>query len=67
MAKKSLSGRGDDSSQPYGEYDCHEIILNLLRLDSMTKDELAAYYRHSNIVILRDNIYTAREEGRYGR
>ncbi len=46
MAKKSLSGRGDDSSQPYGEYDCHEIILNLLRLDSMTKDELAAYYRH---------------------
>lgn len=46
MAKKSLSGRGDDSYQPYGEYDCHEIILNLLRLDSMTKDELAAYYRH---------------------
>lgn len=31
----------------------------------MTKDELAAYYRHlDNIVILRDNIYTAREEGR---
>ena len=31
----------------------------------MTKDELAAYYRHlDNIVILRDNIYTEREEGR---
>ena len=30
-----------------------------LKLDSMTKDELAAYYRHlDNIVILRDNIYT---------
>ena len=36
-----------------------------LKLDSMTKDELAAYYRHSdNIVILRDNINTEREEGR---
>ena len=35
-----------------------------LKLDSMTKDELAAYYRHlDNIVILRDNIYTEREEG----
>lgn len=34
-----------------------------LKLDSMTKDELAAYYRHlDNIVILRDNIYTEREE-----
>ena len=31
----------------------------------MTKDELAAYHRHlDNIVILRDNIYTEREEGR---
>ena len=31
----------------------------------MTKDELAAYYRHlDNIVILRDNINTEREEGR---
>ena len=30
-----------------------------LKLDSMTKDELAAYYRHlDNIVILRDNINT---------
>ena len=36
-----------------------------LKPDSMTKDELAAYYRHSdNIVILRDNINTEREEGR---
>ena len=36
-----------------------------LKLDSMTKDELAAYYRHlDNIVILRDNINTEREEGR---
>lgn len=31
----------------------------------MTKDKLAAYYRHlDNIVILRDNINTEREEGR---
>ena len=36
-----------------------------LKLDSMTKDELSAYYRHlDNIVILRDNIYTERAEGR---
>ncbi len=36
-----------------------------LKLDSMTKDELAAYYRHlDHIVILRDNINTEREEGR---
>ena len=31
----------------------------------MTKDELRAYYRHlDNIVILRDNINTERAEGR---
>ena len=31
----------------------------------MTKDELNAYYRYlDNIVILRNNIFTAREEGR---
>ena len=31
----------------------------------MTKDELNAYYRHlDNIVILRDNIFTERAEGR---
>ena len=36
-----------------------------LKLDKLTKGELAAYYRHlDNVVILRDNIYTAREEGR---
>ena len=31
----------------------------------MNKEELAAYYRYiDNLVILRDNIYTARAEGR---
>ena len=31
----------------------------------MTKDELAAYYSHlDNLIILRDNIHTEREEGR---
>ena len=31
----------------------------------MKKEELEAYYRHlDNIVILRDNIYTKRAEGR---
>ena len=36
-----------------------------LKLDKLSKDELRAYYRHlDNIVILRDNIYTEREEGR---
>ena len=31
----------------------------------MSKDELNAYYRHlDNIVILKDNIFTEREEGR---
>lgn len=36
-----------------------------LKLDRLSKDELRAYYRHlDNIVILRDNIYTEREEGR---
>ena len=36
-----------------------------LKLDRMKKEELAAYYRHlDNIVILRDNIYTERAEGR---
>ena len=35
-----------------------------LRLERMGKAELNAYYRHlDNVVILRDNIYTAREEG----
>lgn len=36
-----------------------------LKIDSMTKDEKNAYYRHlDNIVILRDNINTERAEGR---
>lgn len=36
-----------------------------LKLDCMSKDELKAYYRHlDNIVILRDNINTERAEGR---
>lgn len=37
-----------------------------LKLDRMSKEELAAYYRHlDNVVILRSNIYTEREEGRF--
>lgn len=36
-----------------------------LKIDAMSKGEQDAYYRHlDNIVILRDNIYTEREEGR---
>ena len=36
-----------------------------LKLDKLSKPELEAYYRHmDNVVILRDNIYTEREEGR---
>lgn len=36
-----------------------------LKLDRLGKDELNAYYRHlDNVVILRDNIFTEREEGR---
>lgn len=36
-----------------------------LKLSHMTKDELSAYYRHlDNVVILRDNIFTERAEGR---
>lgn len=36
-----------------------------LKLDRLGKTELEAYYRHlDNVVILRDNIYTEREEGR---
>ena len=54
-----------------GEIPSSATVLELeearerLKLDSMTKDELVAYYRHlDNIVILHDNIYTEREEGR---
>lgn len=36
-----------------------------LQLDRLSKDELKAYYRHlDNVVILRDNIFTERAEGR---
>ena len=36
-----------------------------LRLERMTRAELNAYYHHlDNVVILRDNIYTARNEGK---
>ena len=36
-----------------------------LKLDSLSKAELEAYYRHlDNVVILRDNILTERAEGR---
>lgn len=36
-----------------------------LRLVTLSRDELKAYYRHlDNVVILRDNIKTEREEGR---
>ncbi|WP_291529682.1 Rpn family recombination-promoting nuclease/putative transposase [Bacteroides sp. UBA939] len=40
-------------------------VREFLKLERMTQDELKAYYRHlDNIVILRDNIYTERAEGR---
>ena len=42
-----------------------EDVKERLKLDRMTKDELNAYYCHlDNIVILRDNIFTERAEGR---
>ena len=42
-----------------------EDVKERLKLDCMIKDELNAYYRHlDNIVILRDNIFTERAEGR---
>ena len=50
----------DDTSAPGLEEARHQLIL-----DRMSKDELKAYYRHlDNIVILRDNITTERAEGR---
>ena len=40
-------------------------VRERLKLDRMTKEELDAYYRHlDNVVILRDNIFTERAEGR---
>lgn len=42
-----------------------EEVRERLKLDCMSHDELAAYYRHlDNVVILRDNIFTERAEGR---
>ena len=40
-------------------------VRERLKVDGMTKGEREAYYRHlDNIVILRNNIYTERAEGR---
>lgn len=40
-------------------------VRERLKVDNMTQAERDAYYRHlDNIVILRDNIYTERAEGR---
>ena len=41
-----------------------EEVRERLKLDKMSKDDLKAYYRHlDNIVILKGNIYTERAEG----
>lgn len=43
-----------------------EEVREQLTIDRMGKSERSAYYKHlDNIVILRDNIYTEREEGRF--
>ena len=43
-----------------------EEVKEQLTIDRMTKMERNAYYKHlDNIVILRDNIFTEREEGRW--
>lgn len=43
-----------------------EEVKEQLTIDRMTKIERNAYYKHlDNIVILRDNIFTEREEGRW--
>lgn len=42
-----------------------EEVRKHLKLERMTRDELKAYYRHlDNVVILKDNIFTERAEGR---
>ena len=42
-----------------------DAVRERLKLDRMSREELNAYYRHlDNIVILRSNIYTERAEGR---
>ncbi|WP_300910081.1 hypothetical protein [uncultured Bacteroides sp.] len=59
----------ESESNQEDEYDKYNRVDMLaarerLKLDSMSKDELAAYYRHlDSIVILRTNIYTERAEG----
>ncbi|WP_300694580.1 hypothetical protein [uncultured Bacteroides sp.] len=59
----------ESESNQEDEYDKYNRVDMLaarerLKLDSMFKDELAAYYRHlDSIVILRTNIYTERAEG----
>ena len=43
-----------------------EEVRERLELDKISKDELKAYYNFlDNIVILKSNIYVAREEGRF--
>ena len=43
-----------------------DVIREQLQLDNMSQEELNAYYRFlDNIIILRSNIYTSREEGRW--
>lgn len=42
-----------------------DMVKELLKLDRMSREELKAYYKHlDNIVILRDNIITERTEER---
>ena len=41
-----------------------DVARERLKLARMSKEELAAYYRHlDDVVIIRNNIYTARKEG----
>ena len=55
------TGKIPDSAQAPGLEQAREM----LRITQMSPDERSAYYRHlDNIVILKDNIITEREEGR---
>ena len=55
------TGKIPDSAQALGLEQAREM----LRITQMSPDERSAYYRHlDNIVILKDNIITEREEGR---
>ncbi|MDY4174314.1 MAG: hypothetical protein SOY07_03330, partial [Bacteroidales bacterium] len=41
-----------------------DVARERLKLARMSKEELAAYYRHlDDVVVIRNNIYTARKEG----